>query len=365
MHPDPRFAEIHRAAARWASRWWISENDFLATVTGTRLRRLELARLRARGASRHVVARHQPFEGPGRPAAPIAAEGFDPLAGNALVAGDPDPPGGRMPGLRRRQEGVLPGLPRQREDPLSRLPGLRPRRLGAQRQMDPVQRLPRQGERGCRDCRTGRVECRGCEGRGKVFRWLDLEERPLDEVLAEPRNALGDALAGCSFDLPAEELPVPPSFTWSGAPPSLPPELRPFAQKLLGRFDPRHDRIARLDYQAFAAEVATVDYALWGRGGSVEVPSWNLEVRDWPESAEPLRHRRSTLGAAALVAAAAGVALAAWYGGRHAYLAATPNFPLLFVLAFLLGLALGFAVSRLGLAAEGSPAATCTGCRSC
>lgn len=349
MEEDPRRAEIHRAAAGWARRYWLSETDFLKAVTTTRVRRLTLERLRVRGLTRRVVARFRAFDGPGRVTAPIDPHRFDPwqehretlFARTRQIITCP-----RCAGARK---GTCPTC---QGDARVRCPTCG----GDGRGISPRSGQPiscaacrGDGQRSCPDCRQGRVDCRGCEGRGKVVRWLEIEESSFEDVVTTPPNALADALAGASFDLPPNQLPLVPKEIWQGHPAELPAAWRPLAQPLLARHQNRHDRLHHIDCQRFEGEIATVGYHLLGRAAAVEVQTWDGHVRESRESAEPLRHRRGRLGATALVALAAGIALAAWYGGRHDYLAAAPQFLLLFLLAALGAASLAFAVSRLGL----------------
>lgn len=351
---DPRIADLEKAAARWTASYLLSEQDFLGTIKATRVETLRYTRLRARGRTRRIVPHFGQTSDGGRPGLPARIEDFDPWNESSATLRAKTRQLVDCESCRGSKRMVCPTCSgRTRVRCPSCVGGMqlslktgKPIRCRSCRG---------KGDRSCPSCRTGTVTCQRCEGRGRMLHWLDIEERDLAIVFESPSNALAQSIAPCPFDVPHAALPVAPFRSWSGDPDQRPADVEAFVSGLAWsqRIDRRHDRILAIDYQSFAAESATIDYQLLGRQASLELKVWDQTVVRSPESVAPLRRRLALLGAGGAGASVAGLLLASWYGGRHAYLAASVHHSLLLAMALLLGLALLWPLSRIGLATPG------------
>lgn len=118
----------------------------------------------------------------------------------------------------------------------------------------------------------------------------------------------------------------------------MPAELRSMLRRPgLASTDPRTDRLQEVAIQAFRSETTTVVYQLAGVSGSIQVQGWDGRIFENDSSRRPFRSRQLRAMQGISGAVLAGVALAIWYGGRHAFFRSTPNYGLLWVLALLLG----------------------------
>jgi hypothetical protein len=197
------------------------------------------------------------------------------------------------------------------------------------------------GRRRCA-CRDGRAKCEPCRGRGKVERWLEIEETPFDRVRVQAGETLAAAFGAVDvasdFDRDAT-WPVAPIVRWSGSPSTLPaPEAERLARLGPPPVSPG-ERLDLLDIQRFEAPVTWVEYRIGGATDRVAVGGWNGIVIEQATSRRPFQRRALLLAAGTAGALIAGLAVAVWYAGRHAYFATTPTAGLLWQLIPALGLA--------------------------
>lgn len=357
MIDDPRTEEIHRAAARWAKSYWLPEEDFLASIRSTRVRTLSYSRLRAEGRTRWIVARFAASESPGRATDMARQEDFDPWAETreslrAKTWQAVDCP--TCFGEKRVRCMTCAGSGRIHCSGCSgvgRVFSFRSKRFVQ------CSSCRGRGVRGCTVCRTGSISCRECGGKGRMMRWLDIEDEPREVIVESDRNALGQAIAEIPFNAHIGRFPVSPVQVWKGPIREMPAEVRSFFDREGGRrhFDARTDRVSSVEFQSFVGEVATVYYEIGGRAASIDVKLWDYRVAADAAGEQPLRRRRKQIGLGAGAAILLGIVLAIWYGSRHSYLAQAPQMWVLVALAFLLGLTLFWPLSRLSLPRGASP----------
>ena len=351
---DPREEAFQQIAARWARSHWISEADFLGTIRATRIRPVHYARLRARGQSRQIVARFDEAPPRSRAVEPLRTEDFDPWQIDRETLD-----------LETRQVVFCPSCSGAKKQTCTACRGSGqiqcPACRGSGRsysfrskKMVNCSSCRGQGERSCYSCRKGSVTCTGCEGKGRLLRWFDVEEKPFEALLESDRNPLGDAVAAVSFSSQTRQLPVAPRTSYQGPMANLPEEARDFLtrERAWYRLESPRDRIGEVEFQSFCAELATIEYSWNGHLSTLDIRAWDQQVVENASSALPLELRIWQIRAWALVASLAGLLIAGVYAVRHSYLASSAHFFGLLFLALLSGLSLLWPLSRRGLRRE-------------
>lgn len=332
------------AAARWARRFLISQRGFEAAVTESRSEPVELVRVRWRGRTRRVVVRQVLTESRVRKVQePLDPGAFDPWTevSESLAVRTRQIARCRSCGGEKRVRCLTCGG--SAVVGCDVCGGSGSAWSQRSRRMIACRTCRGDGQRRC-SCRDGRLSCGPCGGKGKVEEWLEVTEEAFDRVTFAGSDALAQALPGCAepgrFDSEPHRPPVPLVFAWRGAAiEEAPAELRSVLRRpsLVGT-RPGEDRLQEVALQVFRSEITTVVYQLGGLAGSVQIQGWDGRIAENDSSRRPFEHRRRRALQGAAAAVGAGIALAIWYGGRHAFFRSTPNYGFLWILALVLGI---------------------------
>jgi hypothetical protein len=338
--PDPAVL----AAGRWARRFLISQRGFEAAVTESTSEPVELIRVRWRGRTRRVIVRQALTDSRVRNVKePLDPGSVDPWTevSESLAARTLQVSRCRTCGGEKKVRCLTCGG--SAVVGCDVCGGSGSTWSQRSRRMIACRTCRGDGQRRC-SCRDGRLACGPCGGKGKVEEWLEVVEEAFDRITFAGSDALAQALAGCAdparFDSELHRPPVPLVFTWRGMTvEEAPAELRSVLRRsdLVGT-RPGEDRLQEVVLQVFRSEIATVVYQLGALAGSVQVQGWDGRIAENDSSRPPFERRRRRAMQGAAAAAGAGIVLAIWYGGRHAFFRSTPNYGFLWILALVLGL---------------------------
>jgi len=331
------------AAARWARQFLISKRGFEAAIGETASEPAELIRVRSRGRARRIIVRQASTESRARNVLePLDPSWFDPWAESSetlavktrqlsrcqTCAGEKRVRCLTCQGIAMVSCGICSGSgftwsPRSR-----RMIGCRVCR--------------KSGKRIC-SCRDGWTSCAACSGKGKVEEWLEVAEESFDRVTFVGSDLLAQAFPGGmgpdTFDTDPHRFTIPLALSWKGQSiKEAPAEVRSALHRpdLVG-ISPKEDRIHEIIVQVFQSKITTVVYQLGGISGSILVQGWNQQIVENSSSRQPFQRRRRRTVQGMSIAVLASAALTIWYGVRHSFFVSTPNYWLLWICAFVLG----------------------------
>jgi hypothetical protein len=187
------------------------------------------------------------------------------------------------------------------------------------------------GRRRC-PCRDGIVWCSTCNGKAVVNAWLGVEDQERVEIRVSGAPGFAEVDPSDSGVSNVTEV-----FSWSG---SL-SDMSVHASELMGenalRYEPESqvERIDRVTIQEHESEIATVQYELAGRTGSVAIEGWSGELKAEADAQDPVRAAKRRVRQGWWWPLVASAVLLIWFGSRHQFYAesaAMANLALLTVL---------------------------------
>lgn len=327
------------AAARWARRFAISRRAFASCLEECRVSEVEALRVRVRCHRRWVVARFAPTDSRQRKVEEaINASAFDPWQVQTATL--------------REETRQLVGCPTCGGGKQIRCPTCGGGAVVTCGDCAGHGRVvsARTGKwiqcRGCRAtgrrrcaCRDGRVRCPQCAGKGRLERWLEVEDSVVEHVTVAGSPLLTTALGRGSQETSPPDAPPPTArwwFDWNDEPRTemLDEALalfRPFGLTLpVNRPD---ERYRDLLVERFEGKASELRYRVAGNEGRLQVRHWDLGVVAEPSSETPFRRRLWRLFLVAAACFAVAGAVAAWYSLRHPFFMTTPRLPWLWALA--------------------------------
>ena len=334
-----------KAASTWAG--WsqlnpMAQAEFAAAVTNVKVEEQVFVRARWRGTARRIAVRQVTTKNRARKLAdPISASDFDPWRENSKELAERTKQltvCGSCNGEKKIECEACGGVLKVTCEFCDGSGSAISEKTG---RIINCRRCKGTGQRKCK-CRKGLIKCPTCSGKGKVDRWLEVEEEHFsrERYIQEPSPVKGipSGVALMDFSQQPDLQKVDTVAAWTGATEDeAPPNVAHWLHRheCLGVTTDGEDHVDGVDLQVFTWPVTTIDYSLAGVAGQIVTVGKNHEVLPQP-SATAFDRRKKVLAITAGVGFLVGLFIWLRYTLTHDYLSDTGNSSVLGFLALVL-----------------------------